>query len=148
MMLDHIGIAVDSIQTGVAFWENAFGYRQTSPIVENTRQKVRVVFLEKEGSTVIKLIEPSTPDSAISGFVRRGGGLHHLCFRSPDLTSALARLKNSGARCLVPPEPGEAFNNREIAFCLAPGNLNIELIDTAEKAAFRSPESQNDRASE
>jgi hypothetical protein len=42
-------------------------------------------------------------------------------------------LTDSGARLLVPPQPGEAFNNHDIAFLWVENNLNIELIDTTEK---------------
>jgi hypothetical protein len=45
-------------------------------------------------------------------------------------------MKQAGARILVNPQPGEAFCGHNIAFCLAPGNLNIEVIDTTEKILF------------
>ena len=136
MIIDHIGVAVTSLQQGIQAWETLFGYKQISPVVENTRQKVRVVFLAKNSSVPVKLIEPAVPDSPIAQFARNGGGIHHLCFRCDDLDAAVASLKYAGARCLVPPQPGEAFRNHNIAFCLTPGNLNIELIDTCEKVMF------------
>lgn len=134
MILDHIGVAVPSIAEGVRTWKALFGYHLVSPIVVNERQKVRIAFLHKPASLMVKLIEPSSPDSAIAAFTRKGGGLHHLCFRCDNLESSLSALHAEGARCLVPPEPGEAFCNQSIAFLLAPGNLNIELIDTDQKA--------------
>jgi methylmalonyl-CoA/ethylmalonyl-CoA epimerase len=139
MIVDHIGVAVSSLQQGIRDWETLFGYRQISPVVENTRQKVRVVFLAKDSSVPVKLMEPSSPDSPIAQFARKGGGLHHLCFRCDDLDAAVPSLKQAGARFLVSPQPGEAFHNHNIAFCLTPGNLNIELIDTNEKVLFPGP---------
>jgi len=132
MVIDHIGIVVQSLEPAIEQWEQVFGYQQSSSIVINTRQKVRVVFLSKPGSLAIKLIAPSESTSPIYAFARRGGGLHHLCFRCGDLTSELPMLQAKGARLIVPPQPGEAFKNNDIAFLLA-GNLNIELIDTSEK---------------
>jgi methylmalonyl-CoA/ethylmalonyl-CoA epimerase len=129
LIIDHVGIVVRSLEDGIQQWTNLFGYKKDSEIVLNTRQKVRVVFLRKENSITIKLIEPSEPTSPISAFARKGGGLHHLCFGCEDLRDQIHILKHRGARLMVPPEPGEAFNNREIAFFLA-GNLNIELIET------------------
>jgi methylmalonyl-CoA/ethylmalonyl-CoA epimerase len=134
MILDHIGIAVPSLQKGIREWDTLFGYRQTSPIVENVLQKVHVVFLAKDGSIPVKLIEPSDPGSPIFLFTRRGGGLHHLCFRCESLDAAISEMKQAGTRTLVSPQPGEAFCNHKIAFLLTAGNLNIELIDTEEKA--------------
>jgi methylmalonyl-CoA/ethylmalonyl-CoA epimerase len=136
MILDHIGIAVASVEAGIREWDTLFGYRQASPVVENFRQKVRVVFLAKDGSMPVKLVEPSDPNSPMFLFARRGGGLHHLCFRCDALDDAVRTLKQGGARTLVPPQPGEAFRDHRIAFLLTSGNLNIELIDTEEKTLF------------
>jgi methylmalonyl-CoA/ethylmalonyl-CoA epimerase len=132
MVIDHLGIVVRSLTEGLQQWEQLFGYKRCSSVVINTRQKVKVVFLSKPDSLTIKLVEPSEPASPVSVFARKGGGLHHLCFRCDDLKSDIPVLKEKGARLMVSPEPGEAFKNNDIAFFLA-GNLNIELIDTAEK---------------
>ena len=136
MVIDHIGIVVSSLEDGIRQWEDLFGYKQSSSIVVNTHQKVRVAFLSKEGSLVIKLIEPSGPSSPISQFARKGGGLHHVCFRCDDLNVEIPLLKEKGARFIAPPHPGEAFGGRDIAFFLARNNLNIELIDTTEKVGW------------
>jgi methylmalonyl-CoA/ethylmalonyl-CoA epimerase len=136
MVIDHIGIVVRSLDEAMQQWETLFGYRKSSEIVLNTRQKVRVVFLAKTESLTIKLIEPSEPDSPIAMFARKGGGLHHLCFRCADLEDQIPLLQENGAMLIVPPQPGEAFNNHDIAFLLARNNLNFELIDTAEKQGW------------
>ena len=137
MVIDHIGIVVRSLEEGLAQWAELFGYRRHSDIVINTRQRVRVVFLSKEGSLPVKLVEPTAPDSPVFGFARRGGGLHHLCFRCENLKVQIPVLEAGGAKFLVPPEPGEAFQNHDIAFFLVKNNLNVELIDTWEKAGWR-----------
>jgi methylmalonyl-CoA/ethylmalonyl-CoA epimerase len=134
MIIDHIGIVVRSLEEGIERWEALFGYKQCSSIVTNTRQMVKVVFLAKEGSLMVKLIEPSKEQSPVSSFARRGGGLHHICFRCDHLETQIEQLRHEGARLIVPPQPGEAFNNNDIAFLLVEPALNIELIDTTEKA--------------
>jgi len=134
LIIDHIGIVVKSIEKGIEHWENVFGYTKKTEIVVNTRQKVRVVFLEKEGSTLIKLIEPTDETSPSYRAIKSGGGLHHLCFKCEDLDEQIAELKQKGLRVLVDPEPGEAFENEKIAFIYVKHGLNIELIDTAKKA--------------
>ncbi len=140
MIIDHIGIVVPSLEAGIEQWESLFGYKKNSEIVLNTRQKVRVVFMAKKDSLTIKLVEPSAPTSPISAFARKGGGLHHLCFRCADLKAEIPLLKSRGARFVVPPQPGEAFRNNDIAFFLANNNLNVEVIDTAEKEGWRELE--------
>lgn len=139
MVIDHLGIVVRSLEEGMQRWEQLFGYKRSSSEITNTRQKVRVVFLSKPDSLTIKLIEPSEPASPVTPFARKGGGLHHLCFRCEDLKVEVPLLKEKGARLMVPPEPGEAFKNNDIAFFLA-ANLNFELIDTLEKEGATQPE--------
>jgi methylmalonyl-CoA/ethylmalonyl-CoA epimerase len=140
MVIDHIGIVVRSLEQGFLQWETMFGYRPISPIVNNTRQKVNVAFLSKENSIVVKLVEPSGPASSVAPLAYKGGGLHHLCFRCDALKDTIPLLREAGARFIVPPQPGEAFCNRDIAFFLTSGNLNFELIDSTEKLLFPSPE--------
>ena len=134
MVIDHICFAVKDIAEGISYWEKVFGYRQMTGIVVNSLQKVRVVFLEKEGSLVIKLIEPLKDNRTLLNFVTRGGGFHHLCFRCGDMEASLKDMKDKGLLTLVPPQPGEAFNNHDIAFLWAKYGINVELIDTDEKA--------------
>ncbi len=134
MIIDHIGIVVESIKTGIAHWEKIFGYRQMTEIVNNYRQKVNVTFLKKEGSLTIKLIEPAGETSPIYRFAKQGGGLHHICFKCGNLDSEIKRLKEMGLHILASPQPGEAFDNENIAFIYAKQGLNIELIDTDKKA--------------
>jgi methylmalonyl-CoA/ethylmalonyl-CoA epimerase len=105
-------------------------------IVENTRQKVRVVFMEKQESTLIKLIEPLNGNKSLMSFVKRGGGFHHLCFKCPNVRDTVAELRSKGLITLVTPQPGEAFNEGEIAFMLARYGTSIELIDAGKKAGM------------
>ena len=139
MILDHVGIAVRSIERSLEHWQAVFGYRQATEIVTNTLQKVRVVFLARPGSLQVKLVEPTDPSSPIHAFVQRGGGLHHLCFRCESVDAELVRLEALGLRVIAPPQPGEAFDDEKIAFVYAGDGLNIELIDT-ERRAGRLPD--------
>jgi methylmalonyl-CoA/ethylmalonyl-CoA epimerase len=134
MTIDHICFAVKNIEEGIEYWERIFDYRQMTRIVINSLQKVKVTFLKKEESLTIKLIEPLEDNQSLLNFVNRGGGFHHICFRCDSIDRKMAELKDKGLITLVPPQPGEAFNNHDIAFLLARYGLNIELIDTREKA--------------
>lgn len=136
MVIDHISFAVKNLEEGIGYWSRIFGYHQITGIVINTRQQVKVVFLSKEDSLTIKLIEPIEGNVSLQNFVNRGGGFHHICFRCNDISSTMADLNSQGLLTLVPPQPGEAFNNHDIAFLLGKYGLNIELIDTEEKAGM------------
>lgn len=137
MLIDHVGIVVKRLEEGIANWSRLFGYLQVTEPVLNTLQKVRVVFLEKEGSLPVKLLEPTDPTSPVWTFALRGGGLHHLCFKAANLENELGHLVREGARVLVHPQPGEAFDMEQIAFVYAGQGLNIELIDTEKRACRR-----------
>lgn len=136
MVIDHICFAVKNIDEGISYWTSVFGYRQITETVSNTLQKVRVVFLAKENSLLIKLIEPHSDNLSLVNFVNRGGGFHHLCFRVDDMAESLEELKGKGLLTLVTPQPGEAFNNHDIAFMLAKYGISIEIIATDEKAGL------------
>ena len=138
MKLDHICFAVKNIEEGISYWERVFGYRQMTDIVINTLQKVKVVFLSKDESLLIKLIEPLLDNQSLINFVNRGGGFHHICFRVDEMADTMKELNGKGLLTLVPPQPGEAFNNKDIAFLLAKYGINVEIIDTDEKAGIRS----------
>lgn len=134
MIIDHICFAVNDLQEAVAYWARVFGYTQRTGIVTNSRQRVYVVFLDKESSLTIKLIQPLPENHALLNFVNRGGGFHHICFRCADVQVGISEFKAKGLRTLVAPQPGEAFNNHPIAFMRARFGINFELIDTEERA--------------
>lgn len=134
MTIDHICFAVKNLDEGISYWTRIFGYRQKTEIVVNTLQKVKVSFICKENSLTVKLIEPLEDNQSLVNFVNRGGGFHHICFKCDDIYKEVEDLKEKGLITLVPPQPGEAFNNHKIAFLLARYGLSIELIDTDERA--------------
>ena len=130
MHLDHVCIAVRSIDKAAARLCELFGYEVRTDKVTNTRQKVNVLFLRRTGSLDLKLIEPFGEDSPLWAFLRKGEGLHHLCFRVEDTAGGVREFESKGVRVLSPPAPGEAFDDALIAFCYAGFGLNVELIDT------------------
>ena len=135
MVIDHIGIAVPALIEGIRQWTHIFGYRQMTDIVTNTRQKVRVVFMQKENSVTVKLMEPTDATSPVYILAAKGGGFHHLCFKCDDVVAETSRLESLVMRVLELPEPGEAFENNRISFVYGHDlGLSIELIDTDLKA--------------
>ena len=130
MQIDHVAVAVRSVEAAADRLCALLGYARKTAAVTNTRQKVNVLFLGKEGSLDIKLIEPSADDSPLWDFVRKGGGLHHLCLRVPDVGDACVDLTQRGARVIASPAPGEAFDDHAIAFLYLGLGMNVEVIDT------------------
>jgi methylmalonyl-CoA/ethylmalonyl-CoA epimerase len=130
MQIDHVAVAVRSVDDAAAKLCALLGYARKTVKVTNTRQRVNVLFLSKPSSLDIKLIEPSDPESPLWDFVRKGGGLHHLCFKVADVPAACVDLAERGARVIAAPAPGEAFDENLIAFLYLGMGLNVEVIDT------------------
>jgi methylmalonyl-CoA/ethylmalonyl-CoA epimerase len=130
MRIDHIALAVRSIEAASVRLERLFGYTPRTETVTNTRQQVNVRFLSKPGSLDVKLIEPTDEASPLWRFLQRGEGLHHVCFKVDDVDAATVELASAGARVLSPAAPGEAFDGHPISFVYAGFGLNVELIDT------------------
>jgi methylmalonyl-CoA/ethylmalonyl-CoA epimerase len=139
MVIDHICFAVKNLDEGILFWKDVFGYVQYTKPVINSRQKVKVVFLKKDSSVTIKIIEPTEANTALINVVSQGDRFHHICFKCDDVQQGVASLRAKGLKVLVPPQPGEAFDNNLIAFLLAGKNINIELIDTDTRSEIVHP---------
>lgn len=130
MKLHHIGIVVNSIQESLGGLKRYLNFETTSTIMPVGSQKVNICFL-KIGEPFLELIEPSSPDSAISEFAKSGGGIHHLCFEVKDIQSELESLSRKGATILVNPIKG--FDERRIAFVdLNTKNTKCGLVELLE----------------
>lgn len=130
MKVHHIGIAVESLEAALPFFEKLLGQAANSKeIVED--QKVRVAVF-KLGETRMELLEATAPDSPIARFIaKRGQGLHHVTFTVPNLAEALARLERDGVR-MIDREPRRGAGNELIAF-LHPSSTSGVLIELVEE---------------
>jgi methylmalonyl-CoA epimerase len=103
--IDHIGIAVRSLDETLPFYTEQMGMKLLGrEFVEH--EKVRVAMLEA-GPSRIELLEPSSSDSTIARFLdKRGPGLHHVAMHVADLPAVVVRLKTVGAKLLGEPQRG------------------------------------------
>jgi LAO/AO transport system kinase len=124
--LDHLGIAVNSLEEAIAFYESigfAVTHRETV-----TQEKVRVAMLPA-GDSHIELLQPAAPDSPISRFLeKRGPGLHHIALRVPDLNAAVACLRAAGAKLLNEPREGAGGHLYVFVHPASTGGVLLELI--------------------
>src|SRR5215475_13785449 len=104
--LNHVGIAVRSIEAQKSFYENELG-AQFEHIEDVPSQKVRVAFF-RVNDVRLELLEPTDPASPVQRFLdNRGEGLHHLAFTVDDIQSRIAELKQSGLQMIdETPRPG------------------------------------------
>ncbi len=112
--IDHLGIAVRSIEETLKFYEGALGLK-CEKIEEVPSQKVRTAFLAL-GEVHIELLEPTAPDSTIAKFIEdRGEGIHHVAFLTDAIDAQLAQAKEAGVR-LIHEVPFEGAANKLVAF--------------------------------
>ena len=94
MKIDHVGIAVEDIETAIESYK-AFGL-EVRHREDVTSQNVRVAFLSgSAGESSVELMEPLGDDGAVARFLaKRGPGLHHLAFETGDIAAEMKRLKD------------------------------------------------------
>ncbi len=112
--IDHLGIAVRSLEETVKYYETVLGLH-CEKTEEVASQKVRTAFFDV-GGTHIELLEPTAEDSPIARFLEKSGeGIHHVAFRTDDITGQLKKAADEGAR-LIHEEPIEGAANKLVAF--------------------------------
>lgn len=97
--IEHIGIAVKSIDEQLPYYEGILGLKcYNVETVED--QKVKTAFL-KVGQTKIELLEPTSDESTIAKFIeKRGEGIHHIAYATKDVNDALQELEEKGVRLI------------------------------------------------
>lgn len=127
-VLDHIGIAVNSIEASRIYRALGLDIDHVETVVS---QGVKTAFLPV-GDSNLELLEPTAADTAVGRFIaKRGEGIHHICFRVDDIESHLKRLKKEGFR-LIHEAPVPGAHGTRVAF-LHPAAGNGVLIELSEK---------------
>jgi len=125
LSLDHVAIAVPSIEGAKPVYERLAGGSFT-PTETVASQGVHVAFL---GS--LELLEPTAADTPIGRFLeRRGPGMHHVAYRTTDITAELARLREAGFE-LIDQEPRAGAGGHRVAFLhpRSTGGVLVELVE-------------------
>src|ERR1700733_11125845 len=125
--IDHLGIAVRSLDAALGFYQKQLGFavslRETV-----AQEKVNVAMLPAGGPR-IELLESSEPDSVIARFIdKRGEGLHHVAVKVPDLAATVERLRAQGARLLNEPRAGAGGHLYVFVHPSSTGGVLLELI--------------------
>jgi methylmalonyl-CoA epimerase len=125
--IDHLGIAVNSIEESLRFYRDALGMhisgRETVP-----HERVNLAMLPA-GDSRIELLEPTDPDSTIAKFLgKRGPGLHHIALRVDDLAASVEKLKTTGAQLLNEPRAGAGGHTYVFIHPVSSGGVLLELI--------------------
>ncbi len=130
--IDHLGIAVQSIDEVLPYYENVLGLKCYA-VEEVADQKVKTAFL-KVGEVKLELLEPTSPESAIAKFLEKGGkGVHHVAFAIEDgVANALAECETKEIK-LIDKAPRPGAEQMMIAF-LHPKSTAGVLTELCEEA--------------
>ena len=127
LKIDHLGIAVNSIEDGKNFWSDVLGLAfEGAETVEE--QKVTTAFFPV-GESEVELLESTSPDGPVAKYIdKRGQGIQHIAFRVDDIDAALAELKEKGIQ-LIDQQPRHGAGGARIAFLhpKATGGVLVEL---------------------
>ena len=132
LLIDHIGIAVESIEKSLVFWENALGVK-CHGVEKVAEQKVKTAFLPIRESE-IELLEGTTPDSPVSKFIEKNGGrggIQHIAIRVENIEYTLAELKKKGVT-LIDEKPRVGAGGAKIAF-VHPKSTGGVLLEICER---------------
>ena len=130
--LDHVGIAVHSLDDSLPVFESITGGKGHGRERVDS-QGVEVVFLGSEAGR-LELLAPTREDSAVAKFLaRRGPGMHHLCYRVDDVAAELDRYRAAGAQLIdEAPRPGAAGHLVAFVHPKSTGGVLVELLQAAE----------------
>jgi methylmalonyl-CoA/ethylmalonyl-CoA epimerase len=129
--IDHIGVAVKSIDEAKKIYEGFLGLKVTE-LETVAEQKVTTAFLPA-GESEIELLESTSPDGPVARYIdSKGEGMQHIAFAVEDIEGALKELKDKGVR-LIDEKPRKGAGGKKIAF-IHPKETGGVLIELCEKA--------------
>jgi methylmalonyl-CoA/ethylmalonyl-CoA epimerase len=130
LKIDHLGIAVNSIDNGKDFWSGVLGldFEGAETVAE---QKVTTAFFPV-GESEVELLESTAPDGPVAKYIeKRGQGIQHVAFRVENIDEALAELKEKGVQ-LIDQQPRIGAGGAKIAF-LHPKATNGVLVELCQR---------------
>lgn len=129
LKIDHLGIAVNSIDDGKNFWSDVLGLEfEGAETVQE--QKVTTAFFPV-GESEVELLESTSPDGPVAKFIeKKGQGFQHVAFRVANIEEALEELKAKDIQ-LIDQEPRIGAGGAKIAFIhpKATGGILVELCE-------------------
>jgi methylmalonyl-CoA/ethylmalonyl-CoA epimerase len=133
--LHHLGFAVSSILAVAEEFAASISARWDGEVIHDPIQRVRVAFLSPVDTRnpVFELVEPASEGSPVSNFLKKGGGLHHVCYEIDDLESGLREATGVGLVVVADPAPAVAFGGRRIAWVCSKKRLLVELLERNRK---------------
>jgi methylmalonyl-CoA/ethylmalonyl-CoA epimerase len=130
-VLHHLGCVVPSISAVAEAFAASMSASWDGQIVHDPVQRVRVSFFKPVDARnpVYELVEPAGDDSPVTNFLKKGGGLHHVCYEIDDIELGLKEARGAGFVMVSAPKPAVAFGGRRIAWICSKNRLLMEFLE-------------------
>lgn len=141
--LHHVGFVVKSIEECADGFARSLNTVWDHTIHSDPHQSAKVTFLYPGalGNPAIELVEPQGDTGPVSRFLKRGGGLHHVCYEVGDFESTVRSCNGPDVRVVRAAAPAVAFGHRQIAWVYTRYGLLVELLDRCEEARIEAASS-------
>ena len=129
--LHHVGYVVRSISEVADRFAQSVAASWDQKIIQDPLQDAKVAFLAGivQEFPLVELVEPASEASPVTNFLKKGGGLHHLCYEVESLDKQLEFSQTIGGMIVRPPLPAVAFAGRRIAWVYTKDRLLLEFLD-------------------
>jgi methylmalonyl-CoA/ethylmalonyl-CoA epimerase len=131
MTFHHKGYVVESIDSSVNRFISSLCLAWDERIFADALQGARVTFLRHLGNAynpMIELVWPLQENSSVRSFLKKGGGLHHICYEVDSLEVIWSTVRPKGDLIVRQPLPAIAFDGREIAWLYTRSKLLVEYL--------------------
>jgi methylmalonyl-CoA/ethylmalonyl-CoA epimerase len=125
----HVGVLVKDIAEASPHY-GRLGYRPATEVVHDPVQTAHVQFFRLPGDgAYLELVAPDDADSKLANALRKGGGLHHVCYSTAGIAGACEELSAAGWFLIAAPVPAVAFGGRRIAWLRGADRVLMELVE-------------------
>jgi methylmalonyl-CoA/ethylmalonyl-CoA epimerase len=129
LRIDHIAVVVPELQSALEFWQKALNLPLEH--VEEIASQETLVAMMPVGESEVELLQPTTETSGMAKYmVKRGPGLHHICFEVDDIEATLIQLKEQNIQ-LINEAPVAGAGGKRVAF-VHPKSSSGVLIELSE----------------
>ncbi len=138
MQIEHIAVGVVDLEASIAYYREYFGYKWDGKIYVDPQQMARIAFIETIDSNIkIELVQPTCIESPVTGPLRRGSRILHICYQVKDIELEINRLAQLGSRIISEPQSAVAFSGRRVAFVFTRDREVVELVESNTKEIQR-----------
>ncbi len=131
MEIDHIGFVVSNIDNAIQRFTNIYGFSLVDEWIYDPNQHVNLAILTTQNHQRVELIQPIDEKSPSYDFLKKRGGLHHICYCVENLDLAISMMKQNGHILIRRPVQAPLLQGRKVAFLFS--KIDKQIIELVSK---------------